>query len=106
MEQGNPNWKPGVSGNPNGRPKGSRNVFSLTELKEAIAKVEKDKKKSFLEYAVERAYEEDKVLIALLSRLLPQVQEESDEEETAGHEIEFSVPHNGDGKERFGRFFN
>lgn len=32
MSRGNPNWKPGVSGNPSGRPKGSRNKLAESFL--------------------------------------------------------------------------
>lgn len=64
---GNPNWTKGVSGNPNGRPK----VFSLDDLKEAMDKVAEVKKQTLLERAVEMAYKEPSVMIALLKKILP-----------------------------------
>ena len=67
--RGNPNWKKGVSGNPKGRPK-----KGLTEgdmLLAAIDKMEKFKRLSILEHLVDRAYENDAVLIALLKKLVP-----------------------------------
>ena len=65
----NPNWKKGVSANPKGRPKGSRDF--ATELLQAIKTVEKRDKQKLLEYAVSRAMTSDKVLCALLSKLVP-----------------------------------
>jgi hypothetical protein len=98
----------GQSGNPAGKPKGAKSVFTICDLREAIREVEKDKQKPFLKHAVERAYEDDRVLIALLSRLVPQSQEEdNDEGDLIERELNFAdVPGNGDGKERFKEFLN
>ena len=57
----------GKSGNPNGRPKKA----IVTDLENAIKKVEGKKRKSFLEHLVERAYESDQVLIAVSNKLIP-----------------------------------
>ena len=35
--KGNPNWKKGKSANPNGRPKGTPNRFSITQYRQAAA---------------------------------------------------------------------
>lgn len=66
-------FKPGTCGNPNGRPKGSHNRCSIAELGEAIEKVQKSKKgrKAILVHFVERAYENDQVLISLMKKLMP-----------------------------------
>lgn len=58
---------PGNSGLP-GRP---RIQGEWTDLWQAIRKVEKAKKKNLFEYFVERAFSEDRVLIALIRKLLP-----------------------------------
>ena len=62
-------WKPGQSGNPKGRPK---NKASLA-LQEALQAAEKKNNKSLLEHFVQRAYEDDTVLIALMRKILPDV---------------------------------
>lgn len=74
-------WKPekgsitkypkGVSGNPSGRPKGSKNKGSMAELNEAIRDVAKKKRKSILRHFVEEAYVDNTVLIALMKKLCP-----------------------------------
>ncbi len=63
---------PGECGNPNGRPKGSANRYSLPDFWHAIQKVENQKgRKKLLEHFIERAYVEDSVLVALMKKLLP-----------------------------------
>ncbi len=58
--------------NTKGRPKGSRNKFSIAELTNAIASVENrpDKKKLLVRF-VEQAYKNPTVMIALMKKLLP-----------------------------------
>ncbi len=69
MKTGNPNWKKGISANPKGRPKGTTRTNLLMD---AIAKVEKQKgKKKFLLHAVQEAYTDNKVLIAILKKIIP-----------------------------------
>lgn len=41
VNKGNPNWKPGVSQNPNGRPKGSKNKATQA-IREAYQKLTED----------------------------------------------------------------
>ena len=68
-KRGNPNWKKGVSDNPKGRPTGTTRTNLLMD---AIAKVEKQKgKKKFLIHAVEQAYTDTKVLVAILKKIIP-----------------------------------
>ena len=60
-------FKPGNCANPNGRPrKPEIEMFRL-----AIEQVEKEKGTSLLVHAVQRAYVEDTVLVALLKKILP-----------------------------------
>lgn len=61
-------WKPGQSGNPKGRPKGTKERDCMLVAKE---EVEEEKKKSIYRHAFERAYEDDRVLIAMLKKLVP-----------------------------------
>jgi hypothetical protein len=58
-------------GNPNGRPKGSKNKYSLSDLKDSIEKIEKKKGKKLLEHFVQEAYDNPVVLIALMKKVLP-----------------------------------
>ena len=66
-KRGNPNWKPGVSGNPNGRP----SKPEIDDLRAALDKVKEEQNLSLLEHLVRRAYEDNSVLIALARKLLP-----------------------------------
>jgi len=61
----------GVSGNPDGRPKGSKNHYSIAELWHAIERVEKKKSKSLLEAFAEQAYDNSAIMTALMKKLLP-----------------------------------
>lgn len=58
-----------------GRPKGAT-TFSLVEFAKELKKVEWIKKKSLYRHAIERAYEDDRVLCVLLNKILPSVQPE------------------------------
>lgn len=60
-------FREGISGNPNGRPKGS----IAKAVDEALEEVEITKGKSLLKHLVERAYTSDKVLIAIVNKLIP-----------------------------------
>ena len=67
-------FKKGQSGNLKGRPKGTddkRRRFQLTHLMDAIESVEKERGVDFYNHVVTRAYENDKVLVAVLKKLIP-----------------------------------
>lgn len=68
-------FKPGKSGNPHGRPT-EASIFN-----EALKEVEKKKKKTLYQHACERAFVNDKVLIAILNKKLPDLQELSGNED-------------------------
>lgn len=60
-------FKPGESGNPEGRPKNP----AIEELRNALEKVQNGDGSTLLEHFVKRAYESDAVLIAVVKKLLP-----------------------------------
>jgi hypothetical protein len=60
-------WMKGQSGNPKGRVKSDARKL----LEEAVAAEGKKRKKSIYQHMVERAYEDDTVLVALVRKLLP-----------------------------------
>ena len=69
MNTGKTRWKKGCKPpNPKGRPKGASEIDIL---KQAVKTVEKVKKVSLYQFAVERAYQSDVVLVALLKKLVP-----------------------------------
>lgn len=71
-------WKQGQSGNPNGRPP----TPEIDILRQAIATVEARRKKKFFIMVVERAYESDTVLIAILKKILPDLRHNEHDHKT------------------------
>lgn len=63
-------WKPGESGNPKERPKGSSSV-TQEEFMKALRNVESDRKINLLEHFFKRALKSDTVLVAVMKKLVP-----------------------------------
>lgn len=61
-------WKKGESGNPNGRPPTGQ--AELEQLRAAIKKVSKKEEKSLFEHFIQRAYDNDGVLIAVMKKII------------------------------------
>lgn len=60
------------NGNKNGRPKGSKNKFSVAELQKAFEKAaKKNKGKTILEHLAEEAYSDSTLAVALMKKMLP-----------------------------------
>lgn len=68
-QRGNPNWKKGKSGNPKGKPKGSKNYTTL--LEEAVKRIEDKKGRNLFDHMIERAFISDRVLIAVAKKFIP-----------------------------------
>jgi len=62
---------PGHTANRNGRPKGSKNKYSIKELMDAIKEVELETGESLLKVFVMKGYADKTVMIALMKKLLP-----------------------------------
>jgi hypothetical protein len=81
-------YKPGQSGNPNGRPKGTKNYLTL--LEDAIKQYETDNGKSLFSRFVERAFKDDRVLIEAMKKFLPNMEKI---EHTGAEPIEITIKH-------------
>jgi len=65
-------WVKGQSGNPNGRPKGSKNKFSIKRLTEALERMaDTAGYDSTYDKVAEQFFKNDHVLIAMMKKLLP-----------------------------------
>jgi hypothetical protein len=64
---------PGQCGNPNGRPKGSKNKFSIVDLSEAIKEVERRKRRKFLEVWVEAAWGNATEMAGIATFMMPKL---------------------------------
>ena len=61
-------FKPGESGNPDGRPKGSKNY--LTQLEEALLKYETATGKKLFDRLIQRAFINDNVLLNVMKKFV------------------------------------
>ena len=72
-KRGNPNWVKGApSANPHGRP--NKGLAHMECLEHALRKVSAEKRMPFWEHVMQRAYEEDKVLVAVMNKLVPNLE--------------------------------
>lgn len=60
----------GQSGNPKGRPP----VPEIEALRQAIRAVQQKKGKTLLQHAIEESYKDNKLLVAILRKILPDLQ--------------------------------
>jgi len=69
-------YKPGESGNLNGRPKGCKNRFTLGDLKKALDRAkEAHGGVSLIDHLCNKAYEDNAVAIAILKKMLPDLRQ-------------------------------
>lgn len=73
MTKNSTSFKKGQTGNPKGRPR--KGETAMDDLNRAIKKVEKEKRKDIYEHFLERAFENDAVLLALLKKKLPDLKQ-------------------------------
>jgi len=69
-------FEKGISGNPAGRPRGSKNKYSAAQLQKAFARAAKNHNGlAFLDHVCNEAYTDNALAIALLRKLLPDLKE-------------------------------
>ena len=75
-------WKPGQSGNPNGRPIGAKKQDQLLEqyapvrIKDSLDYVGRKKREPFYDYIANKAYESERVALKVLDKLIPNAGED------------------------------
>lgn len=102
-------FQKGNVANPKGRPKGSKDMYTINDFKKAMRVVEKRKKGSFFARVIEVAWTNPKVMVAVLKKLIPDqtfVQGDFFPEDLLREKISF-IPENGDKlPEHLARFVN
>jgi hypothetical protein len=81
-------FKPGQSGNPDGRPPGSKNYLTL--LEEALKDYETTKGKKLFERLIERAFINDNVLLNVVKKFVP---DKNSTEITSPEPMQFIIKH-------------
>lgn len=66
-------FKKGQSGNPNGRPKGSKNKYSVAEMARAMQVVEKRKRQDFLDALIDASWGDATAMCNVLSFMMPKL---------------------------------
>jgi hypothetical protein len=89
-KQGNPAWKAGVSGNPEGRPKGSRNKFGEQFVTDFLESWEKHGKKVLEKLAKKHPKAYATVAVAVLPKVIEFDDETKDAIRNAGLGIPFA----------------
>lgn len=62
-------WKPGQCGNPNGRPKGSKNRFKTAEIREAVERWEKKNDQKWAEVCLMEAFKVPSIMKDIMARI-------------------------------------
>lgn len=84
----------GVSANPEGRPTGSKNKFSMAKLEKAMEDVEKELNKDIFKRFVEMSFYNPGLMIALMRKFVP---DKSSQEISGIDAINFNINHVGHG---------
>ena len=72
-------YKPGISGNPAGRPKGSKNYTAL--LEQAIKEYETETGKDFFKHIAKLSFTNTRVMLAVLKKFIPDMKPEEYKEQ-------------------------
>jgi hypothetical protein len=68
-------FQKGVVSNPKGRPKGTKNKFSVPMLQKAFARAAKEKKQTILDNLALKAYSDNKLAVSLLKFMMPSLKQ-------------------------------
>ena len=68
-------WAAGTSGNPQGRPRGTKNTTWRADFEKAIREDKNKYNQSIFEYALEQARKDNTVLVAILKKVIPDLKQ-------------------------------